>query len=95
MSNTMSLRMTEARERRIERLQEATGENTKAGALDVAANYYLQMGAVDAGARVGNVEELLSAAADRGSLTAPEIAAIIDTPQLPVEADTSYSVGRD
>lgn len=91
----MSLRMTEDRERRIERLQEATGENTKAGALDVAASYYLQMGAVDAGVRVGNVEELLSAAAERGSLTAPEIAAIIDTPQLPVEADTSYSVGRD
>jgi hypothetical protein len=87
--------MTEARERRIERLQEATGENTKAGALDVAANFYLQMGAVDAGVRVGNVEELLSAAAERGSLTAPEIAAIIDTPQLPVEADTSFSVGRD
>jgi len=95
MSGTMSLRMTDARERRIERLQKATGENTKAGALDVAANYYLQMGAVDAGVRVGAVEELLTAAAERGSLTAPEIAAIIDTPQRPVDAETNYSVGRD
>lgn len=95
MSNTMSLRMTDARESRIDRLQKATGENTKAGALDIAANYYLQMGAVDAGVRVGNVEKLLSAATERGSLTTPEIAAIIDTPQLPVDAETNYSVGRD
>lgn len=89
----MRMRLTDARERRIERLKEATGEQSKSGAIDVAAEYYLTMGAVDYGERVGNVPDLLEAAAERGSLTAPEIAAILDCPQLPLEAQTSYSVG--
>lgn len=91
----MRIRDTDERVRRLERLQEATGENTKSGALDEAAKFYLQMGAVDVGQRVGAFDELLSAAAERGSLTAPEIAAILDTPQLPLDAETSYSVGHD
>ena len=90
----MRIRMTDKRERRIERVKEATGENTKSGAIDVALAFYLQMGAVDHGTRVGNVAELMQAASERGSLTAPEIAAILDTPQLPIEASTSYSVGE-
>jgi len=90
----MRIRMTDKRERRIKRLKEATGENTKSGAIDTAAAYYLQMGAVDHGTRVGSVAELMQAATDRGSLTAPEIAEILNTPQLPIEASTSYSVGE-
>ena len=85
--------MTDTRERRIERVKQATGENTKSGAIDVALAFYLQMGATDAGRRVGKFENLMSAASERGSLTAPEIAAILDTPHLPIEASTSYSVG--
>jgi len=38
---TMSLRMTEERGDRLRRVMEATGENTKAKALDVAMNHYL------------------------------------------------------
>lgn len=91
----MRIHDTDERDRRWERLKDATGEETTSGAIDTAAKYYLAMGAVDAGHRVGAVDELLSAAAERGSLTAPEIAAILDTPYLPVDAETSYSVGRD
>ena len=89
----MRIRMTEERDRRIERVKQATGENTKSGAIDVALGFYLQMGATDAGHQVGKFEELMSAASERGSLTAPEIAAILDTPHLPIEASTSYSIG--
>ena len=38
---TMSLRMTEERGDRLRRVMDATGENTKAKALDVAMNHYL------------------------------------------------------
>ena len=38
---TMSVRMTEERGDRLRRVMDATGENTKAKALDVAMNHYL------------------------------------------------------
>jgi len=91
----MRMRLTDARERRIERLKEATGENSKSGAIDVAAKYYLHMGETDVGHRVGAVNDLMEAAAERGSLTAPEIAEILDCDELPVQASTSYNVGRE
>ena len=91
----LTIRETDARERRLKRLKEATGENTQAGAIDVAAKYYLEMGAVDVGKRVGSVNELMETAAKRGSLTAPEIAEILDCDELPVEAETSYQIGRE
>ena len=37
----MSVRMTEERADRLRRVMDATGENTKAKALDVAMNHYL------------------------------------------------------
>jgi len=95
MPESMRMRLTDARERRIERLKEATGENSKSGAIDVAAKYYLHMGETDVGHRVGAVNDLMEAAAERGSLTAPEIAKILDCDELPVQANTSYNVGRD
>lgn len=39
----MCLRMNDRRERRYERLQEATGENIKNGAFDAATDYYLMI----------------------------------------------------
>ena len=39
---TMSLRMTDERGDRLRRVMQATGENTKAAALDVVMNHYLQ-----------------------------------------------------
>lgn len=37
----MRIRMTEKREDRLRRLMQETGENTKAGAIDVAIKHYL------------------------------------------------------
>lgn len=91
----MRIRNTDRREREYEQLKEATGEETKAGAIDVAVRYYLEMGRVDVGSRVGRTSDLMNAAAERGSLTGPEIAELIDNEYLPVEASNSYSVGRD
>ena len=91
----MRIRMTDARERRLERLKEATGENTKSGAIDTAVMFYLDMGAVDYGSRVGQFNELMERATDQGSLTAPEIAEILDTDHLPIEANYTYHVGTD
>ena len=87
--------MNDKRERRLERLMEATGENTKSGAIDTAVKFYLEMGAVDYGTRVGAFDELMETATKRGSLTSTEIASILDTNELPVQATSSYSVGRE
>lgn len=38
----MNIRMTEQRERRLRELMQATGENTKSKALDVAIAHYLR-----------------------------------------------------
>ena len=84
--------MTDKRERRLERLKEATDENTKSGALDAAAEFYLRMAAVDAGQRVGAFAELLSAAEDRGSLTGSEIAVILDSPTMEIKYQTGWEI---
>lgn len=42
MSNQWSIRATDERERRMDRLLEATGENTKSKALDRAMMYYIR-----------------------------------------------------
>lgn len=89
-----SIRKTEQRERRFERLREATGESSTSKAIDTAAAFYLAMGAVDAGSRVGKYNELLRKAQTEGSLTGPEIAELLDTPMLPLSATNSYSVGE-
>lgn len=41
----------------------------------------------------GILEELMDAATERGSLTPEEIAEIVSTDQVPVEAETSWRVG--
>lgn len=81
------------RQRKINRLMEATGNGRKTEAIDTAIEFYLEMGAVDVNQRVGSFVDLMEAAQERGSLTAPEIAAILDSPQLPLDASTSYSIG--
>jgi hypothetical protein len=91
----MRIRDTDRREHEWEQLKLATGENTKSGAIDAAVRYYLFMGRVDVSTRVGATSDLMKAAKNRGSLTAPEIAEIIDNEHLPVEASISYSVGKE
>ena len=91
----MRIRDTDRRTREWENLKEATGESTKSGAIDTAVRFYLEMGRVDYGKQVGQFNELMQTATEQGSLTAPEIAAILDTEYLPVEASATYSLGRE
>lgn len=74
----MRLRMTDEREDRIRRLMEATGENTKSGALDVAAKHYL--------ADLRNKERV---AADLDGDVLDELS----TPYIPLERETTVGRG--
>jgi hypothetical protein len=87
--------MTESREHRLENLLEATGENTKSKALDRAADYYLKMAGDTTAMPTGAVEKLMERAVEQGSVTPEEIAEVLDTEELPVEAETNWSVGSE
>jgi len=90
----MRLRMTDARERRMDALLEATGENTKSKAIDRATKFYIEMAGDNVAIPTGAFVELMERAEQQGSVTAEEIAEILDTEELPVEAETSWSVGE-
>jgi len=89
----MRLRMTDERERRMEHLQEATGENTKSKALDTAARYYVRMAGGTDAVPTGQVAELMELAEEQGSVTAREIAEVLGTGELPVQHESNWSVG--
>lgn len=91
----MRLRMNDRRERRFKYLQEATGENTKSGALDVAADYYLVMAGGTGAHPNGLLHELIQSTEEQGRLPASEIAEILDTPQLPIQYEQQWSVGDE
>lgn len=91
----MRLRMTEKRERRIEQLKEATGENMKSKAIDQASEFYIQMAGDTVAIPTGAFTELMQEAESNGSLTPEEIATILDTDQLPVNAVVEWSVGKE
>ncbi|WP_231183079.1 hypothetical protein [Haladaptatus sp. DYF46] len=44
---------------------------------------------------MGLLEELMTAATERGSLTPEEIAEIISTEEVPVQAETTWAVGNE
>lgn len=90
----MRLRMNDERERRLENLVEASPENTKSGAIDVAAKYYTRMRGECSAVPEGQVAQLLELAEREGSVTATEIAEVLDCPELPVEAETTWTVGE-
>lgn len=90
----MRIRNTDKREREWEMLEEATGEKTTSGAIDVAVRYYLEMAGGNAAAPTGAVEELMQRAEEQGSVTPAEIADILDTGELPVEHSQQWSVGN-
>jgi hypothetical protein len=69
----MSIRMSEERGDRLRRVMEATGENTKAKALDVAMNHYL--------ADLANKERV-------GNDLPADLADDLSTPWLPIERET-------
>lgn len=77
----MRLRMdVDGRENRIRRLMKATGENTKAGAIDAAMKHYLN-----------DLENKRQVADDLDT----ETAEALHTPWLPIERETSVGVGAD
>lgn len=89
----MRIEATEARERKWENLKEATGEGHKSTALDAAADYYLKMAGGTTAQPTGALAELMERAVEQGSVTPEEIADLLDTEELPVEANTSWTVG--
>jgi len=89
----MRIETTDERERLWGNLVEATDQSAKSKALDDAARYYCRMRGDVAGYGTGKIEELLEAANERGSLTASEIAAILDTRELPVQVETDVRIG--
>ena len=90
----MRLRMNDRRERRFENLLKATDENAKAKALDAAAEFYIKMAGDTTAVPTGAFVELMELAVDQGSVTPEEIASVLDTDELPVVAEISWSVGE-
>ena len=89
----MRIEATDARERKWENLKEATGKGHKSTALDTAADYYLKMAGGTTAAPTGAVAELMALVTEQGSVTPEEIADVLDTDELPVDAETRWSVG--
>ena len=75
----MSIRMSEDRADRLRRVMEATGENTKAGAVDRAMEGYLEL--LDALDRAGDHPDMM-----------PELAEALSTPHVEVVYRTEYEV---
>ena len=91
----MRIEATETRQRKWENLKEATGKGHKSTALDTATDYYLQMAGDTTAVPTGRVEELMERATEQGSVTPEEIAEILDTDELSVAAEVSWSVGQE
>jgi hypothetical protein len=87
--------MTDERKRRYENLVEATDENAKSKALDTAARYYVRMAGDVSAVPTGQLAELMERAETEGSLTAGEIADILDCPELEVNHSHEWSVGSE
>jgi len=91
---TMRIHMTDSRERLYEALEDTAPVGTKSGAIDHAAEFYLRMvGDNPVQPFEGQLDELMQAASEQGSLPAEEIAYLLDTEQVPVTASTEWSVG--
>ncbi|WP_436909937.1 hypothetical protein [Halosimplex marinum] len=95
MAESTRIRLTEARERKFSNLEDATGESTRSGALDAAADYYLRMAGGTPAVPEGAVESLMQRATEQGSVTPEEIAEELGQPELPVEYSHHYSVGEE
>lgn len=87
--------MTDARERKIEHLMEALDENTKSKALFAAADYTIQMRGGTTAVPTGQIAELLQLAEKNGSVTAEEIAGVLDTNTISVDYEASWSVDSE
>jgi len=86
--------MNDRRETDYNELLDATGEKAKSKALDVAVRYYLRMRGDTLVIPKGQIPELMAAAESRGSLTAGEIAEILNSEELPIEHESNTKIGR-
>lgn len=86
--------MNDRRERLYENLKEATGKGHKSKALDQAAAYYLRMHGDTIVYPTGTIDEVLNAAEAEGSLTAQQIAELLNVDELPVAYKASRSIGE-
>jgi hypothetical protein len=87
-------RLNDSRRTRVESLQEVTGENTIAGALDRAVAEYVHL-AGEKKNQSGALEKLMKRAVEQGSVTPAEIATILDSDELPVRHQSEWSVGEE
>jgi len=96
MANSFRWRLTGTRDQLLGELVDATGENTKAKALDDAGRAYLRLvgrNIVEPGP--GLLHELIEAAEERGGLDAAEIAEILATEELPLQYEPAeWSIGE-
>ena len=90
----MRIQKTESREQKWKYLKEATGENTVSGALDVATDYYLKMHGDTIAHPSGRIPELIRQADENGSLTATEIAEILNVDELPLKYQSTWTIGE-
>ncbi|WP_226007772.1 hypothetical protein [Natrinema salinisoli] len=89
----MRIQKTDARERKWKYLKEATGESTVSGALDAATDYYLKMRGDTTAQPKGCVPELIRRADQEGSLTAAEIAEVLDVDEMSLEYQSTWNIG--
>jgi len=94
-SEPMRLRMNDSRERKLDALQEASGENTKSGAIDTAADHYVRMAGGTSAVPTGAVEELMQLAVNEGSVTPAQIADVLDLDELPIRYEREWVVGHE
>jgi len=87
--------MTDSRERKLEDLKDSLNENTGSKALFRAGTYAIRMRGGSTAVPTGRVAKLLEAAEDQGSLTGKEIAEILDTDEIGVGFETSWSVNGE
>lgn len=95
MADSTRIVLTDKRERKYSQLEDATGSNTRVGALDMSADYYLRMAGGTMAIPDGAVEELMMTAVEQGSVTPQEIAEILDCDELPVTYSHSWSVNDE
>jgi len=87
--------MNDSRERKLDALQEASGENTKSGAIDTAADHYVRMAGGTSAVPTGAVEELMQLAVNEGSVTPAQIADVLDLDELPIRYEREWVVGHE
>jgi len=86
--------MTDSRERMLDALLDATGEKTKSKAIDKAIAHYCACAGGNLANPDGTYTELMQLAESNGSVTAAEIAATLDTEQLPIDYTQEWSVNE-